>query len=134
MTEKHIYKCREWTLLIKQKKESGLTVRAWCAQTGHTKDEYYYWLRKLQKEHLDDAVLQLQENTTALRNRFVELPFVQQSKADISSATAEVLASEAGSALPAAVLYKNGIRIDLLPNASQKFLQALIGALDYAQA
>ena len=38
-------KISEWTEIIRKRNESGLTVRAWCEQTGISEDQYYYWLR-----------------------------------------------------------------------------------------
>ena len=40
----------QWARIIKEQKQSGLTVKAWCSQNGITKDAYYYWQQKLRKE------------------------------------------------------------------------------------
>ena len=40
----------QWAGIIKEQKQSGLTVKAWCSQNGITKDAYYYWQQKLRKE------------------------------------------------------------------------------------
>ena len=40
----------QWASIIKEQKQSGLTVKAWCSQNGITKDTYYYWQQKLRKE------------------------------------------------------------------------------------
>ena len=34
----------QWAGIIKEQKESGLTVKDWCNQNGITKDAYYYWV------------------------------------------------------------------------------------------
>ena len=40
----------QWAGIIKEQKQSGLTVKAWCNQNGITKDAYYYWQQKLRKQ------------------------------------------------------------------------------------
>ncbi|MBO6114314.1 MAG: hypothetical protein J6P57_04585 [Lachnospiraceae bacterium] len=40
----------QWAGIIKEQKQSGLTVKDWCSQNGITKDAYYYWQQKLRKE------------------------------------------------------------------------------------
>lgn len=40
----------QWADIIKEQKQSGLTVKDWCSQNGITKDAYYYWQHKLRKE------------------------------------------------------------------------------------
>ncbi|MBQ9234488.1 MAG: hypothetical protein IJ167_10725 [Lachnospiraceae bacterium] len=40
----------QWAGIIKEQKQSGLTVKDWCSQNGITKDSYYYWQQKLRKE------------------------------------------------------------------------------------
>ena len=40
----------QWAGIIKEQKQSGLTVKDWCRQSGITKDAYYYWQQKLRKE------------------------------------------------------------------------------------
>lgn len=40
----------QWAGIIREQKESGLTVKDWCNQNGITKDAYYYWQQKLRKE------------------------------------------------------------------------------------
>ena len=40
----------QWAGIIKEQKQSGLTVNVWCSQNGITKDSYYYWQQKLRKE------------------------------------------------------------------------------------
>ncbi len=40
----------QWAGIIKEQKQSGLTVKDWCDQNGITKDAYYYWQQKLRRE------------------------------------------------------------------------------------
>ena len=38
---------RKWTALIKQREESGLTVKEWCLTNHIDRRTYYYWVEKL---------------------------------------------------------------------------------------
>lgn len=43
----------KWSALIKEQSESGLNVRAWCAQNDISKDSFYYWRRRVKEELID---------------------------------------------------------------------------------
>ena len=43
-----------WAAMIKQKNESGMTVKEWCAANGITQHAYYYRLRQLRKGVLEE--------------------------------------------------------------------------------
>ena len=40
-------KLEHWRKLIAECQSSGMTVKQWCAQNEISKDQYYYWLRKV---------------------------------------------------------------------------------------
>ena len=46
------YKLQQWTEFIHECRTSGLTVEAWCAQNGFSKNKYYYRLRKVREAML----------------------------------------------------------------------------------
>ena len=46
-----------WEAMIKQKNENGMTVKEWCAANGITQHAYYYRLRQLRKEVLEEMQL-----------------------------------------------------------------------------
>lgn len=41
---------QNWCLIIKDRKESGLSVPDYCKQHNITKHQYYYWYAKVKKE------------------------------------------------------------------------------------
>jgi len=43
------YRLAHWAGITQERNESGLGVRAYCANTGITESSYYYWQRKLRK-------------------------------------------------------------------------------------
>jgi hypothetical protein len=45
---------QEWAAQITEFKQSGLTVRQWCANMGIDKKTYYYRLKRVREEMLDD--------------------------------------------------------------------------------
>ena len=46
---KREYQLQEWSGMLRERKESGLSVRAWCLEHGITEHVYYYRLRKLRQ-------------------------------------------------------------------------------------
>jgi hypothetical protein len=41
------YRLGRWAGIIKERNESGLTVKAYCENIGVHENTYYYWLKKL---------------------------------------------------------------------------------------
>jgi transposase-like protein len=46
-----------WSGIIRECRESGLSVAAFCKQTGVNTSRYYYWLKKLRDEACELFVL-----------------------------------------------------------------------------
>ena len=38
---------QEWTELIRERNDSGMTIKEWCESKGLSENQYYYWLRKI---------------------------------------------------------------------------------------
>ena len=45
-------KLRQWTEMIQQRKESGLTVSHWCTENGVNIKTYYYRLKKVRQDNV----------------------------------------------------------------------------------
>ena len=43
------YRMSEWAQIIKERQNSGQTIRAFCEERGITEGSYFYWQRKLRK-------------------------------------------------------------------------------------
>lgn len=41
---------RQWLAMVRQRKESGLTIKDWCEQNGVSQHAYYYRLRMLREQ------------------------------------------------------------------------------------
>ena len=62
------YRMQHWVGIIRERQESGLTVRDYCAQHGIAEKTYYYWLRKLRAaaaEAMEPQLVRLKENSNA---------------------------------------------------------------------
>ena len=46
---KREYQLQEWGGMLRARKESGLSVKAWCAERGIAEHVYYYRLRQLRQ-------------------------------------------------------------------------------------
>ena len=58
---------QEWMQLIRERKDSGMTIKQWCDAKGLSENQYYYWLRKIRKTAC-----------TALENRSDKAPLVHE--------------------------------------------------------
>ena len=67
---KRMARVSEWKGLIQEQKESGMTIRAWCEQNGFRENTYYYWLKIIRAE----AIEQVEKNAALLRIELNELP------------------------------------------------------------
>lgn len=50
---KREYQLQEWSGMLRECKESGLTVKNWYAECGITEQAYYYRLQKLRQAACD---------------------------------------------------------------------------------
>jgi len=44
-----LVRLREWSEILRTRRESGLTVRAYCAENGINEKTYYYWQNKVRR-------------------------------------------------------------------------------------
>ena len=43
------YRQSHWAQIMRDRRESELSIKAYCERTGITENAYYYWLRKLRE-------------------------------------------------------------------------------------
>lgn len=55
------YRLQQWSQMIQQCRESGLSNREYCRQNGISEKTFYYWLRKLRSIVTADDVPRLVE-------------------------------------------------------------------------
>ena len=63
------YRLQHWSEIIRERQESGLTVKDYCAQRGISEKTYYYWLRKLRSaaaEAMEPQLVRLEECSSSV--------------------------------------------------------------------
>ena len=63
---KHAYRLQERMRVLQEQRESGLTVRAWCALNSVKESNFYYWLREVRKAALPAGESKRSEGEHAL--------------------------------------------------------------------
>ena len=58
---------QEWMQLIRERNDSGMTIKEWCRSKGLSENQYYYWLRKIRRSAC-----------TALESRADKAPLIQE--------------------------------------------------------
>jgi hypothetical protein len=131
MSRKQAYQLRKWQYLIKQRHESGMKVRDWCATNNISKSSYYYWLAKIRSEFYEEAVNQLQE-TTELGNTAVPVQTQTGSFVEIRREKVNEINKQEDLSHPAAIVEKGSIRIEIMSKASTSLIKHLLETVRYA--
>ena len=106
---KHDVIAERWAVLIKERMESGMTVREWCHDRNIKESRYYYWLRILRRKAVENTGRPPQVSP------FVELP--------------AGICQEQFPMPAAAVIRKGNITIEVTESASAGFIQKVMEAL-----
>ena len=130
MSEKHDYYINRWQRLIEKYQGSGMKLTDWCAANGVTHHQYYYWLSKVRSECYEAAVKQLQTTETNI-SATVPTQVQTGSFVEIKPEVVGEALDQASLNLPAAVIQKGSIRIEIMPNASASFISQLLSAVQY---
>lgn len=127
LTAEKQYQLAKWADIIKSCKSSGMMVSEWLKQNNVSKDQYYYWQRKLK-----DACLEsLQEEQVS----FVELP-VEASRGCTNKPVTKKATIKSTTLTPennvvATTLKIAGANIDIYDNASPQFIRNFAEAFMY---
>ena len=134
-TEKRAFLLQQWSEIIQARVASGKCIRHWCNEHGVRENQYYYWLRELQKEHYDESVQGLHADETAVVpagtsvigaaaktevNTFVEL----SRPGDGPVVNGAVMEHR-----PAAVVRAGEIEVDIFSDTPEECLRRLIAVL-----
>ncbi len=116
------YALQKWAGIIKQQQECTLPLKEWLSQNNITKDQYYYWKRKLKDTVLDDLV-----------QGFVEIPAlpVQDKVAQVVKLVQPPQPTMVSNETVATITVGSAV-ININGNASQDFLRNLFGAVSHA--
>ena len=75
MNEVMQIRAASWGAMIKQRNDSGLTIREWCAANGIQESVYYYRLNRLRKMALDvEETPAPASQNISVSERFAQLP------------------------------------------------------------
>ena len=107
---KHDVSAERWAMLVKERMESGMTVREWCRERNIKESQYYYWLKILRRDAVEDKEQGRQVSP------FVELPAVCQEQIFQPGAAA-------------AVIRKGNIAIEVTESASAGFIAKVMEAV-----
>lgn len=110
---KHEVIAERWAVLIKERTDSGMTIKEWCHERNIKESQYYYWLKMLRRSEAEG----MQKNTTA--PHFVELPAICPGQ-DMQQCR------------PAAVIRKGDIVIEVAESASAGFIAKVMEAAAHA--
>jgi transposase-like protein len=109
------YRFEERMRLVREQRESGLTVRAWCCENNIKESSFYYWLRETRKAALQINEAKKPEAEHALVR--VELP--------------ARVTSDAGSVPCSAIrLQYKGVMLDIPPGTRAEDLSLVLKVLD----
>ena len=124
------YQLSKWADIVKACKSSGMRVSEWLAQNNISKDQYYYWQRKVK-----DACLEsMQMEQTTFVELPVEVPQVDAHMPVIKKATIKAKAEfTVENTLPVATLKLDGVSMDIYDNASPQFIKSLAEAFLYVK-
>ena len=60
------YRLTHWAQIMRERKESGLNIKAYCEQQGFHENVYYYWQRKLREAAIKKISAKEHEADTSL--------------------------------------------------------------------
>lgn len=110
---KHEVIAERWAALIKERMNSGMTIREWCHERNIKESQYYYWLKILRRDEAGTAEAKQPESP------FVELPAICREQNQRQGVTA-------------AIIRKGDVAIEVTESASAGFIEKIMEALAHA--
>lgn len=109
---KRQYLLQTWAPIIRDCKNSGMTVKSWCEEHDINEKRFYYWQRRVREELLPVVA----ENTTATPT-FVQVPEVKPTDSSFK---------------PDMVLHYGNLRVELANSASPELLSNVMKVIHHA--
>ena len=110
------YRLTHWAKIMREREESGLSIKAYCEQAGFHENTYFYWQKRL-RETACEALSGIQYNTTSLAPVFAEISLpsgTAMPSADMSIKLGDVCIEAAGVRISANREYPVGQLTELL--------------------
>ena len=114
---------KEWAAIIKECRSSGMNMHQWLEIKNISKDQYYYWQRKLKETCID--TLERQAAT------FVELPVTKEASASTELTVTHSVCENKNDDSSfkdnsiAAVIKTNGVTFEITKTATPDFKKIL---------
>lgn len=124
MTDKQRYQMERWKLLIEDETRNEMKLKDWLKLRGITKDAYYYWLHKFQRESIDTVLQELPAQIQQTPS------FVEISKPEAAAHLPETVVAEP-EAQPAAVIRTSQMQIELFSNATADMIREIMRAANH---
>ena len=84
----HEYRLSKWAGVMRDREESGLSIREYCKNAGFHENKYFYWQKKLREAACNE--LMKQDSTSGLIPQgFAEIKLQRQSIMSLSTASVE---------------------------------------------
>ena len=119
---------KKWVAIIKECRSSGMKILQWLEINNISKDQYYYWQKKLKETRLDTF-----ERQAAT---FVELPVTKEVPASTELTVTHTVCKNDDSYFKdnmiAAVIKTNRVTFEITNTATPDFIKNLIEAFNHA--
>lgn len=119
---------KKWAAIIKECRSSGMKILQWLEINNISKDQYYYWQKKLKETCIDTF-----ERQAAT---FVELPVTKEVPASIELTVTHTVCKKDDSYFKdnmiAAVIKTNRVTFEITNTATPDFIKNLIEAFNHA--
>lgn len=119
---------KKWAAIIKECRLSGMKILQWLEINNISKDQYYYWQKKLKETCIDTF-----ERQAAT---FVELPVTKEVPASTELTVTHTVCKNDDSYFKdnmiAAVIKTNRVTFEITNTATPDFIKNLIGAFNHA--
>jgi transposase-like protein len=73
------YRLSHWAQIVQERKESGLSIRAYCESSGLHENTYYYWQKKLRDAVGDDLLKRHVDLASQTQHCFTEVKLAGRS-------------------------------------------------------
>lgn len=119
---------KKWAAIIKECRSSGMKILQWLEINNISKDQYYYWQKKLKETCIDTF-----ERQAAT---FVELPVTKEVPASTELTVTHTVCKNDDSYFKdnmiAAVIKTNRVTLEITNTATPDFIKNLIEAFNHA--
>ena len=78
------YRLSYWAQIVRERSNSGSSIRAYCKQIGICENTYFYWQRRLRKAAYEQLSKYEPEQRRDMQPRFVEIEIAEQAALPVS--------------------------------------------------